>query len=202
MIDPSKNTCTTLTTKGGSTYKDGSFNECQFNEPGGLAVCHGGTALYIADTNNHKIRKMDLEERKVETVSWKNDKQMFFRRRKAFVVLLLIISIVFFFCLLLLKRHQGMKENVLFLSLFQLTLILNDDVDSPPPPAKEPYKELVKGKGMECIQLEPLSRDLSCSKIDVSLDIVLCDALHFTEGAPSKWLISYKPAHSESMAFF
>lgn len=69
MIDPSKSTCTTLTTKGGNAYQDGSFHDCQFNEPGGMAACRGGTVIYVADTNNHKIRIMDLQERTVKTVS-------------------------------------------------------------------------------------------------------------------------------------
>lgn len=36
--------------------KDGGKGECQFNSPQGI-LCHQG-ALYVADTNNHAIRKV------------------------------------------------------------------------------------------------------------------------------------------------
>ena len=39
----------------------------QFDEPGGLSV--GGKTLYVADTNNHAIRTVDLETNKVATLA-------------------------------------------------------------------------------------------------------------------------------------
>lgn len=30
------------------------------NEPGGLCVCDDGRTLLVADTNNHRIQKIDL----------------------------------------------------------------------------------------------------------------------------------------------
>ncbi len=36
--------------------KDGGKGECQFNSPQGM-LCHQGV-LYVADTNNHAIRKV------------------------------------------------------------------------------------------------------------------------------------------------
>ena len=38
--------------------KDGSLSEAIFNAPEGLAI--GGDTLYVADTNNHQIRAIDL----------------------------------------------------------------------------------------------------------------------------------------------
>lgn len=47
--------------------KDGSFEESSFFHPQGLAL--QGDALYIADTENHLIRKADLKTRTVSTIA-------------------------------------------------------------------------------------------------------------------------------------
>jgi hypothetical protein len=39
----------------------------QFYQPGGLSI--GGSNLYVADTNNHKIRVVDLKSNKVTTLA-------------------------------------------------------------------------------------------------------------------------------------
>lgn len=39
-------------------WKDGDFSECQFNAPQGLTW--DGNVLYVADTENHVIRKVTL----------------------------------------------------------------------------------------------------------------------------------------------
>ncbi|RUL88094.1 thioredoxin-like domain-containing protein [Tautonia sociabilis] len=46
---------------------DGSFTEAQFNRPQG--TCLIGDALYVADTENHAIRKVDLSSRTVATIA-------------------------------------------------------------------------------------------------------------------------------------
>jgi len=46
---------------------DGDFAAAQFNQPQGMAL-HGWT-LYVADTENHLIRAVDLDGRKVTTVA-------------------------------------------------------------------------------------------------------------------------------------
>lgn len=46
---------------------DGSFAEASFDHPQGL-VLHGET-LYVADTENHLLRKVDLEEQRVSTIA-------------------------------------------------------------------------------------------------------------------------------------
>jgi sugar lactone lactonase YvrE/peroxiredoxin len=46
---------------------DGDFAAAQFNQPQGMAL-HGRT-LYVADTENHLIRAVDLDGRKVTTVA-------------------------------------------------------------------------------------------------------------------------------------
>ncbi len=46
---------------------DGDFTTAQFNQPQGMAL--GGNVLYVADTENHAIRRVDLTSRKVATVA-------------------------------------------------------------------------------------------------------------------------------------
>lgn len=41
----------------------------QFNEPSGLAVSPDGNILYVADTNNHALKAIDLKNKKVSIVS-------------------------------------------------------------------------------------------------------------------------------------
>jgi sugar lactone lactonase YvrE len=46
---------------------DGPIAEASFNHPQGMALL--GETLYVADTENHLLRKVDLAERRVETVA-------------------------------------------------------------------------------------------------------------------------------------
>lgn len=61
-MDPKTKACTTLACTGDA--------EPAFNEPGGLCVGDGGRLLYVADTNNHQIKVVDLEARTVSVVSY------------------------------------------------------------------------------------------------------------------------------------
>ncbi len=47
-------------------FSDGSFKDCRFNHPEGLAVY--GNTVYVADADNHAIRAIDLESKTVSTV--------------------------------------------------------------------------------------------------------------------------------------
>ncbi|HEU4510137.1 MAG TPA: thioredoxin-like domain-containing protein [Pyrinomonadaceae bacterium] len=46
---------------------DGAFDEATFNGPQGMALA--GDSLYVADTKNHLIRRVDLKTRTVETAA-------------------------------------------------------------------------------------------------------------------------------------
>jgi DNA-binding beta-propeller fold protein YncE len=46
---------------------DGGFGECSFNHPQGMALV--GDVLYVADTENHLLRKADLAKQAVSTVA-------------------------------------------------------------------------------------------------------------------------------------
>jgi DNA-binding beta-propeller fold protein YncE len=48
-------------------FKDGSYTEATFSTPQGMAL--DGTTLYVADTNNHAIRAIDLGSRAVTTLA-------------------------------------------------------------------------------------------------------------------------------------
>jgi DNA-binding beta-propeller fold protein YncE len=52
---------------GAAGLSDGDFATSQFNQPQGMAL--EGSSLYIADTENHAIRKADLTARKVVTLA-------------------------------------------------------------------------------------------------------------------------------------
>lgn len=47
--------------------EDGTFETATFNHPQGMAL--NGETLYVADNENHMIRKVDLENKKVVTIS-------------------------------------------------------------------------------------------------------------------------------------
>ncbi|OCT71267.1 NHL repeat-containing protein 2 [Xenopus laevis] len=67
VVDPKSKRCSTLAGTGlPRNTVGGSFSEAAFNEPGGLCVGGEGRTLFVADTNNHQIKVLDLE---AETVS-------------------------------------------------------------------------------------------------------------------------------------
>lgn len=51
-------------------YADGGSAEAEFDEPGGISYADG--ILYVADTNNHVIRTIDLEAGLVDTFAFSN----------------------------------------------------------------------------------------------------------------------------------
>jgi len=53
--------------RGAQGAADGPFDAASFNHPQGMAL--DGDALYVADTENHLIRRLDLKARTVETVA-------------------------------------------------------------------------------------------------------------------------------------
>ncbi|XP_050314599.1 NHL repeat-containing protein 2 isoform X2 [Anthonomus grandis grandis] len=49
-------------------FKDGDFEDAEFNNPQGLTFANKNI-IYLADTENHAIRRIDLENYRVETVA-------------------------------------------------------------------------------------------------------------------------------------
>ncbi|XP_033038093.1 NHL repeat-containing protein 2 isoform X4 [Trachypithecus francoisi] len=69
VVDPKTKNCTTLAGTGGTNnVTSSSFTESTFNEPGGLCIGENGQLLYVADTNNHQIKMMDLETKMVSVL--------------------------------------------------------------------------------------------------------------------------------------
>jgi DNA-binding beta-propeller fold protein YncE len=53
----------------GAGFADGSFESARFRSPQGIAFSEDGRTLYVADTGNHAIRRIDLVNRRVTTVA-------------------------------------------------------------------------------------------------------------------------------------
>lgn len=68
VVDPKTKGCRTLAGTGEASDGSSSFAESAFNEPGGLCIGESGRLLYVADTNNHQIKVMDLEARTVSVL--------------------------------------------------------------------------------------------------------------------------------------
>jgi DNA-binding beta-propeller fold protein YncE len=63
---------------GNGGYRDGDASVAEFDEPGGLDYADG--KLYVADTNNHVIRLIDLEAGTVETLQFTNPEALVIER--------------------------------------------------------------------------------------------------------------------------
>jgi DNA-binding beta-propeller fold protein YncE len=66
VLDPLAKTVRALAGTGKAGSADGRLDRAQFDEPGGLALA--GRTLYVADTNNHAIRAIDLDAGVVTTL--------------------------------------------------------------------------------------------------------------------------------------
>jgi thiol-disulfide isomerase/thioredoxin len=69
VIDPNLRTCKTLYGTRESGHVNGREEEARFYEPSGLAFLNA--KMYVADTNNHAIRVIDLNSREVTTLTLK-----------------------------------------------------------------------------------------------------------------------------------
>ncbi|GIX47678.1 MAG: hypothetical protein KatS3mg131_1889 [Candidatus Tectimicrobiota bacterium] len=67
VLDLSRGRLTTLAGSGTSGSRDGAAEQAQFDEPGGLSAA--GDRLYVADTNNHRVRVVDLKAGTVRTLA-------------------------------------------------------------------------------------------------------------------------------------
>jgi DNA-binding beta-propeller fold protein YncE len=65
-IDPATGRVWTVAGAGEAGFRDGTTKEVMFNEPGGLAAVDG--RVYVADTNNHAIRVVDVTGEEVTTL--------------------------------------------------------------------------------------------------------------------------------------
>jgi thiol-disulfide isomerase/thioredoxin len=71
LLDPATQELTTIYGLGGlGGFRDGDSAAAEFDEPGGLDYADG--KLYVADTNNHAIRVIDLATQTVSTIAFPN----------------------------------------------------------------------------------------------------------------------------------
>ena len=70
LIGPTLQDSRTVFGSGESGWSDGDGEAAKFNEPSGLSYSAG--KLYVADTNNHVIRVIDLATQKVDTLVLKD----------------------------------------------------------------------------------------------------------------------------------
>ncbi|MFH7027348.1 MAG: thioredoxin-like domain-containing protein [Heteroscytonema crispum UTEX LB 1556] len=68
LVNPISGNCQTVLGDGVAGLQDGQGKNTRFSEPSGLSVM--GSNLYIADTNNHAIRCVDLEMLTVTTLEF------------------------------------------------------------------------------------------------------------------------------------
>ena len=66
-VDPTTGSCQTLLGNGQAGHRDGQSHEAEFAEPSGVSAI--AARLYIADTNNHAIRCVDLGTLEVTTLN-------------------------------------------------------------------------------------------------------------------------------------
>ncbi|MFN7016404.1 MAG: thioredoxin-like domain-containing protein [Fimbriimonadales bacterium] len=69
VVSLQNNTIEAVIGSGAPGLEDGAFDQARFNNPQGLAYDPNTDTLYIADTDNHAIRKADLRRRTVETLA-------------------------------------------------------------------------------------------------------------------------------------
>ena len=69
VVDPKTKQCCTLAGTGEAGDALGpEFDKSCFNEPGGICVGADEKFLYIADTNNHRVKILDLASKTVSLV--------------------------------------------------------------------------------------------------------------------------------------
>ncbi|MCS7222974.1 MAG: redoxin domain-containing protein [Armatimonadetes bacterium] len=66
-VDPRTRTVKTLAGTGSAGFQDGSFDSALFNEPSGLTFLD--SEIFVADTNNHSVRVLNLKDRQVRTLT-------------------------------------------------------------------------------------------------------------------------------------
>ncbi|MFB2878028.1 thioredoxin-like domain-containing protein [Floridanema aerugineum] len=69
-VDPHTGKCQTMLGDGVAGHQDGQGKNTRFFEPSGLSAA--GFLLFIADTNNHVIRRVELDTLKVTTMEFPN----------------------------------------------------------------------------------------------------------------------------------
>ena len=67
VLDPATRRVTAFAGSGRPGLRDGAAASAQFYEPGGISLA--GDTLYVADTNNHAVRTVDVRSAEVKTLT-------------------------------------------------------------------------------------------------------------------------------------
>ena len=67
-LDPRTRECHTWVGSGEPGYRDGAAADAQFYEPSGLSLPAGHGRVYVADTNNHRVRIVERDDGAVSTL--------------------------------------------------------------------------------------------------------------------------------------
>ncbi|MBV9773693.1 MAG: redoxin domain-containing protein [Gemmatimonadetes bacterium] len=67
-VDPATREARAFAGTGERGLVDGATDEARFWEPGGISIAPDGKRAYVADTNNHALRVIDLASGRVDTV--------------------------------------------------------------------------------------------------------------------------------------
>jgi hypothetical protein len=68
LVDPASRRAEAWVGSGRAGIEDGEGTAARFSEPSGFALGAGGEQVYVADTNNHAVRVVDLSSRKARTL--------------------------------------------------------------------------------------------------------------------------------------
>jgi thiol-disulfide isomerase/thioredoxin len=69
IVTNSNGEVTAIAGSGKSGQANGSFAKAEFKQPQGMAYDEDNQILYVADTENHTIRKLDLKDKTITTIS-------------------------------------------------------------------------------------------------------------------------------------
>src|SRR5690606_34155045 len=72
LVDPEARTIESWVGTGKAGFRDGPAGEAQLSEPAGFALAPDGKSVLVADTNNHRVRVVDLESGAVRTLELKD----------------------------------------------------------------------------------------------------------------------------------
>lgn len=68
LLDPSTKTLVSWIGSGKQGHLDGAAEQAQFSEPSGLALSRDRRTIFVADTNNHVVRSVDIQTGFVSTL--------------------------------------------------------------------------------------------------------------------------------------
>jgi DNA-binding beta-propeller fold protein YncE len=179
VLDPVTREIESLTGVQAGGYLDGALDAALFDEPGGISYANG--RLYVADTNNHAIRVIDLAAGTVESITFTNPDLLLAERESVIVaspftgndVMLDGVTVAEgeAGAALVLTLPEGYKVNTLTVSSVEwqvdgVVVQMSDDA------ARLPFIDL------EAPLRVPVSLSAGEALLDVNLTLYYCEAVN------------------------